>query len=88
MKALSLQLRHQSTVKLFNQNLFISIRSCLLSFKRSRWYPLKMLDLLVLTAQSSTYELHERLLCEIIERHKGTVVNFFYRMTVLTVMCA
>ncbi len=36
MKAISLQLRNQSTVKLFNQNLFISIRSCLLSFKRSR----------------------------------------------------
>ncbi len=87
MKAVSLQLRHQSTVKLFKQNLFISIRSCLLSFKRSRLDPLKMLDL-VLTVQSSTYELHERLLCEIIERHKGIVVNFFYRMTVLTVMCA
>ncbi len=76
MKAISLQLRHQSTVKLFNQNLFISIRSCLLSFKRSRLDPLKMLDL-VLTVQSSTYELHERLLCEIIEQHKGIVVNFF-----------
>ncbi len=36
-----------------------------------------MLDLLVLTVQSSTYELHERLLCEIIEQHKGIVVNFF-----------
>ncbi len=36
MKAVSLQLRHQSTVKLFNQSLFIYIRSCLLSFKRSR----------------------------------------------------
>ncbi len=74
MKAVSLQLRHQSTVKLFNQNLFISIRSCLLSFKRSRLDPLKMLDL-VLTVQSSTYELHERLLCEIIEQHKGIVVK-------------
>ncbi len=76
MKATSLQLRNQSTVKLFNQNLFISIRSCLLSFKRSRLDNLKLLDLLVLTVQSSTYELHERLLCEIIERHKG-IVNFF-----------
>ncbi len=93
MKAISLQLRNQSTAKLFNQNLFISIRSCLLSFKRSRLDPLKMLDLLVLTVQSSTYELHERLLCEIIEQHKGIVVHFFivglsYRMTALTVMCA
>ncbi len=56
------------------------------------WYPLKMLDL-VLTVQSSTYELHERLLCEIIEQHKGIVVNLFivglsYRMTALTVKCA
>ncbi len=49
MKAISLQLRNQSTVKLFNQNLFISIRSCLLSFKRSRLDPLKLMDLLVLT---------------------------------------
>ncbi len=78
MKAISLQLRNQSTAKLFNQNLFISIRSCLLYFKRSRLDPLKMLDLLVLTVQSSTYELHERLLCEIIEQHKGIVVHFFY----------
>ncbi len=53
MKAISLQLRNQSTVKLFNKNLFISIRSCLLSFKRSILvYPLKMLDL-VLTVQNS-----------------------------------
>ncbi len=54
MKAISLQLRDQSTVKLFNQNLFISIRSCLLSFKRSILvYSLKMLDLLVLSVQNS-----------------------------------
>ncbi len=45
MKAISLQLRNQSTVKLFNQNI-ISIQS----FKRSR-YPLKMMDLFVLTAK-------------------------------------
>ncbi len=53
MKAISLQLRNQSTVKLFNQNLFISIQSCLLSFKRSRLDPLKLMDL-VLTVQRST----------------------------------
>ncbi len=53
MKAISLQLRNQSTVQLFNQNICISIRSCLLSFKRSRLDPLKLLDLLVLTVQSS-----------------------------------
>ncbi len=44
-----------------------------------------MLDLLVLTVQSSTYELHERLLCEIIERHKVLLLIFFYRMTALCV---
>ncbi len=53
MKAISLQLRNQSTVKLFNQNLFIFIRSCLLSFKSSRLDPLKLMDLLVLTVQNS-----------------------------------
>ncbi len=55
MKAISLQFQNQSTVKLFNQNLFIYIQSCLLSFKQSRLvYPLKkMMDLLVLTVQNS-----------------------------------
>ncbi len=53
------------------------MRSCLLSFKRSRLDPLNMLDLLVLTVQSSTYELHERLLCEIIEQHKLLLLIFF-----------
>ncbi len=76
MKAISLKLRNQSTVKLFNQNLFISIiRSCLLFFKRSRLDSLKLMDLLVLTANfyimfnmNFTKDL---VLCEIIERHEG-----------------
>ncbi len=36
-----------------------------------------MLDLLVLTVQSSTYELHERLLCEIY-RATQLLLIFFY----------
>ncbi len=78
LKAISLQLRNQSTVKLFNQNLFrlYLYDPVFYLLNGPDWYPLKMLDL-VLTVQSSTYELHERLLCEIIEQHKGIVVNFF-----------
>ncbi len=102
MKAISLQLRNQSTVKLLDQNLFISIRSCIFDLLIvPDWYPLKLLDLLVLTVQNSMFNMNftkDLFLCEIIEQHKGktfivvvkkNIVGLSYRMTVLTVMvCA
>ncbi len=101
-KAISLQHWNQSTVKLFNQNLFISIRSCLLSFKWSRLV-LKTAGLVSFDCAKfyMNFTKDFLVLCEIIERHEGkriiVVVNFFivglsYSMhqsmddTVLTVM--
>ncbi len=101
-KAISLQNWNQSTVKLFNQNVFISIRSCLLSFKQSRLV-LKAAGLVSFDCPKfyMNFTKDFLVLCEIIERHEGksiiAVVNFFivglsYSMhqsmddTVLTVM--
>ncbi len=82
--------------------IFISIRSCLLSFKRSRSKLTSPSALKDPTVQSSTlFNMNftkDLVLCEIIEWHEGKsiiVVNFFYcriiiqNDTVLTVMvCA
>ncbi len=89
MKAISLQLRNQSTVTLFNQNLFISIRSSLLSFKRSRLEVgafkadgLVSFDCAKFYIMFNMNFTKDLVLCEIIERHEGesiiVVVNFFY----------
>ncbi len=93
-----------STVQLFNQNLFISIRSCLLSFKRSRLDPLKLTDLLVLSLDcvkfyimlnmNFTKDFCVKLYSDTKVRALLLLFIFFivglsYRMTVLTVMvCA